>query len=110
MDACTPFVYVPRPLFIEEHGLRRLLNSEGVGVELSREKYEDGDWAESVQEAWERGKEKKAWKRRVGENGERRREGEGIAKELVGWVQEWKRRDAETEVGQARAPLENLSA
>lgn len=97
-------------MFIEEHGLRRLLNSEGVGVELSREKYEDGDWAESVHEAWGRGKEKKAWKRRVGENGERRREGEGIAKELVGWVQEWKRRDAESEIGQARAALENLTA
>ncbi|KAF8071748.1 transmembrane amino acid transporter protein-domain-containing protein [Lyophyllum atratum] len=56
VDSCTPFVYVSRPLFIEEHGLRLLLNREGVGVELSRQSYEAGDWALAVEEAWARGK------------------------------------------------------
>ena len=47
VDACTPFVYVPRPLFIEEHGLRLFLEREGVGVELERVKYEVSEWAEA---------------------------------------------------------------
>ncbi|KAL0954905.1 hypothetical protein HGRIS_003837 [Hohenbuehelia grisea] len=56
VDACTPFVYVSRPLFIEEHGLRLLLERDGVGVELARTDYEAGDWATAVNEAYMRGK------------------------------------------------------
>ncbi|KAI5823206.1 hypothetical protein K523DRAFT_344632 [Schizophyllum commune Tattone D] len=63
IDACTPFVYVSRPLFIEEHGLRLLLDEEGTGVELSRAAYEQGDWAGAVEEAYTRGAASKALKR-----------------------------------------------
>ncbi|PFH53134.1 hypothetical protein AMATHDRAFT_73660 [Amanita thiersii Skay4041] len=62
VDACTPFVYVSRPLFIEEHGLRLLLEKEGVGVELSRASYEEGEWAKAISQAWELGREEKARK------------------------------------------------
>ncbi|KAF7424487.1 hypothetical protein PC9H_009794 [Pleurotus ostreatus] len=67
VDACTPFVYVSRPLFIEEHGLRLLLEQEGVGVELSRQSYEAGDWASAVEEAFARGTDMKARKRKYGD-------------------------------------------
>lgn len=67
VDACTPFVYVSRPLFIEEHGLRLLLEQEGVGVELSRQSYEAGDWASAVEEAFARGEDMKARKRKYGD-------------------------------------------
>lgn len=90
VDACTPFVYVPRPLFVEEHGLRRLLQDEGVGVELSREKYEDGDWAGAVQTAWLAGREAKERKRAIGDDGTRKKQGMEMAGELVEWVRDWK--------------------
>ncbi|TFY57485.1 hypothetical protein EVJ58_g6990 [Rhodofomes roseus] len=90
VDACTPFVYVPRPLFIEEHGLRLLLGSEGVGVELSRSCYEKGDWADAVQEAYMRGKDAKAKKRQEGETGKRRKEGREMARGLLDWLDRWK--------------------
>jgi len=89
VDACTPFVYVPRPLFIEEHGLRRLLNNSGVGVQLSQEQYEGGDWADFVEEAWAKGKAAKDGKREVGDNGELQEEGERMATQLLDWVREW---------------------
>ncbi|EJD06891.1 uncharacterized protein FOMMEDRAFT_131691 [Fomitiporia mediterranea MF3/22] len=93
VDACTPFVFVPRPLFVEEHGLRRLLQEEGAGVELSCERYEAGDWADAVKEAWEAGKELKKRKRAVGDDGVRKKQGMNMARELVAWVREWQ--DAE---------------
>uniref|UniRef100_A0A8H7Y3N0 Inositol hexakisphosphate-domain-containing protein n=1 Tax=Psilocybe cubensis TaxID=181762 RepID=A0A8H7Y3N0_PSICU len=71
VDACTPFVYVSRPLFIEEHGLRLLLDTEGVGVELSRQSYEAGNWAKAVAEAYVNGKPAKDAKRIImGKDGE----------------------------------------
>lgn len=104
VDACTPFVFgesmsprcggilaymvclttlVPRPLFIEEFGLRLLLNQEGVGVELSRSSYESGEWAAAIEEAWQNGKERKARKREEGETGKRKAEGREMAKGIV---------------------------
>ncbi|KAL0565423.1 hypothetical protein V5O48_016597 [Marasmius crinis-equi] len=57
VDSKTPVVFVPRPLFIEEHGLKLLLQQAQVpGVELTREEYEKGEWASKVNEAWIRGK------------------------------------------------------
>lgn len=99
VDAATPFVFVPRPLFVEEHGLKRLLMQEGVGVELSCERYEAGDWAAHVQIAWEAGRAMKEHKRKVGENGERKRQGEKMARELVEWVHEWQCADAHAAEG-----------
>ncbi|KAI0768005.1 hypothetical protein BD413DRAFT_479847 [Trametes elegans] len=90
VDACTPFVYVPRPLFIEEHGLRLFLQREGTGVELSRTQYEQGEWAQAVETAWHAGRERKAQKRCEGETGKRRVEGEQMAREVVEWVERWK--------------------
>ncbi len=80
---------MPRPLFIEEHGLRRLLNNSGVGVQLSQEQYEGGDWADFVEEAWAKGKAAKDRKREVGDNGELQEEGERMATQLLDWVREW---------------------
>ncbi|KAI0707127.1 hypothetical protein C8Q76DRAFT_629102 [Earliella scabrosa] len=97
VDACTPFVYVPRPLFVEEHGLRLFLEREGVGVELERVKYEVGEWAEAVEEAWVRGREAKGRKRSEGETGRRREEGREMARYVVDWVERWQ--DGVTRVG-----------
>ena len=79
-------MYVPRPLFIEEHGLRLYLEKEGVGVELSRSAYEAGDWAAAVQEAYDKGRDKKIQKRAVGETGQLAAEGRRKAAELIDWV------------------------
>jgi len=91
VDACTPFVYVSRPLFIEEHGLRLLLEKEGVGVELSRASYESGDWAETIQKAWELGKEKKANKRKeslLGLSKSRQDQMRQLARVVLQWIEE----------------------
>ncbi|KAJ3567854.1 hypothetical protein NP233_g6085 [Leucocoprinus birnbaumii] len=111
VDACTPFVYVSRPLFIEEHGLRMYLDQEGVGVELSRSGYEGGEWANSVQEAYCKGWEMKEAKRRkeydfcmkleqldkegVKSDDERRlsereRQGRDMARGVVEWVDKFR--------------------
>ncbi|OCH85724.1 hypothetical protein OBBRIDRAFT_784503 [Obba rivulosa] len=89
VDACTPFVFVSRPLFIEEHGLRMLLDRDGVGVELPRTSYEIGEWAYAVQEAWMKGRDMKACKRKEGERGLRKAEGKRMAQDLIEWVQSW---------------------
>lgn len=51
-----PIYSVPRPHFVEEHGLRLLLEAEGTGVELSRHEYESGQWAKKVDEAYHKGR------------------------------------------------------
>ena len=87
---CTPFVYVPRPLFIEERGLRLFLEREGVSVELSRDAYEAGDWAAAIQEAFDKGKDRKGAKRREGETGQLAAAGMEMAAGLASWVEAWK--------------------
>ena len=98
---------VSRPLFIEEHGLRMYLDQEGVGVELSRAAYENGDWAHALEEAYHKGRERKEEKRRkefefylsskrmdmegVGSTdemrlSERERQGREMARDVVEWV------------------------
>ncbi|KAJ7471452.1 hypothetical protein B0H11DRAFT_2433424 [Mycena galericulata] len=93
VDSCTPFVYVSRPLFIEEHGLRRLLETDGVGVELSRELYEAGDWSGAIEEARQKGRVAKEAKRRDGETGvgvkKRAEEGRELATMIIRWVEKW---------------------
>ncbi|KAK4046751.1 hypothetical protein OIV83_005856 [Microbotryomycetes sp. JL201] len=59
ISAATPFVYVPRPLFIEEFGLRRLMRQRGTSVELSRTDFEAGRWQMHVQHAFELGQHEK---------------------------------------------------
>lgn len=78
-----------RPLFIEEQGLRLLLQRDGVGIELSRESYENGDWATVVQEAWLKGKDAKALKRqnaRLGLGMNLQQEGRDVARRVVDWA------------------------
>jgi hypothetical protein len=86
---------VSRPLFIEEHGLRRLLDHDGVGVELSRESYEAGDWAGAIETAWQNGKAGKSSKRKSGEAGlslkTREEEGRKLAMMVGDWAEKWGR-------------------
>ncbi|KAG8704965.1 hypothetical protein FRC11_009416 [Ceratobasidium sp. 423] len=91
VDSCTPFVYVPRALFVEEHGLRMLMETAGTGVELPRERYEAGDWASAIEEAWALGAEKKITRRLLGARGDarRRRQGEQMAREFEAWLGLW---------------------
>lgn len=89
MDASTPFVYVPRPLIVEEHGLRRLMEESGVGVLLPQTEYEMGNWAGKIEEAYEKGKSTKAAKRKSGWDDVRKREADAMARDLDCWVSEW---------------------
>ena len=81
---------VSRPLFIEEHGLRLLLDRDGAGVELSREGYESGEWAEAVQQAYIKGLPLKLSKRKRGEEDLKMRklEGRNMAMQVVSWVKD----------------------
>ncbi|KAI9061096.1 hypothetical protein FKP32DRAFT_1655051 [Trametes sanguinea] len=106
VNACTPFVYVPRPLFIEEHGLRLFLEREGFGVELSRTAYEQGEWADAVEAAWRAGREAKTRKRTEGETGKRAEEGRQMAAEVIAWVKRWKAGVAE--MARAKTALEDV--
>ncbi|KAI9310176.1 hypothetical protein BX666DRAFT_1882631 [Dichotomocladium elegans] len=47
----TPFVYVPRPQFIEELGLKKLMMDQGSAVELAQVDFEAGLWSEAIQKA-----------------------------------------------------------
>lgn len=84
---------VSRPLFIEEHGLRVLLDQEGIGVELSRQKYEAGDWSLAVTEAFINGRDMKRRKRYEMANGigvdKREQEGKKLAGTVTEWVKAW---------------------
>lgn len=94
VDAATPFVFVSRPLFVEEHGLRALLEREGAGVELSREKYEAGEWAAHVATAYDAGRELKRRRRARGNDDTRKIECAQLAGEIVDWLLEWQRADS----------------
>ena len=102
MVCCFPYlllslvlsVYlVSRPLFIEEHGLRVLLDREGTGIELSRQKYEAGDWSLAVTEAFVNGQNMKRRKRYEMANGigvdRREQEGKKLAETVTDWVKSW---------------------
>ncbi|KAF9648007.1 hypothetical protein BDM02DRAFT_3169160 [Thelephora ganbajun] len=95
LDSRTPFVYVSRPLFIEEHGLRLLLERDGVGVELSRDDYEGGNWATAVERAWNNGSEAKRLKRLEGETGKRQEQVKEMGRRVVDWIVDWKWKRAE---------------
>ncbi|KAF0497662.1 galactokinase like protein [Gigaspora margarita] len=46
-----PFIYVPRPQFIEEYGLRNLMETQGSCVEMSKDHFESGQWKEYILKA-----------------------------------------------------------
>jgi len=80
---------VSRPLFVEEHGLRLLLEREGVGVEMTRDAYEAGEWASAVSEAWRIGAQRKLERRAGMHAPDRRAQGLQMARDVVTWVNEW---------------------
>ncbi|KAH6913141.1 hypothetical protein BKA70DRAFT_1384105 [Coprinopsis sp. MPI-PUGE-AT-0042] len=88
VDTGTPFVYVSRPLFVEEHGLRLLLDRDGFGLELSRSSYEMGDWAAAILEAYENGKPLKE-KRRLQDPADSVNQISDLAQEVMHWVGHW---------------------
>ncbi|GJJ74452.1 hypothetical protein EMPS_06810 [Entomortierella parvispora] len=47
----TPLIYVPRPQFIEEHGLIKMMINHGLPVEMTAEEFETGNWQRSILEA-----------------------------------------------------------
>lgn len=79
---------VPRPLFVEEHGLRLFLEAEGVGIELSRHEYESGGWANKVEEAYLKSKKRG----RVRQNDSNARQVKELASWVVQSVEEWRTR------------------
>lgn len=62
-----------------------------VGVELTREDYEAGEWAGAVEDAYMRGREQKALRNRIGVQGNerRKREGRQMAEDATAWVNHW---------------------
>ena len=62
-----------------------------MGVELSRQSYELGEWAYAVEEAWAKGRDAKTRKRKEMGMGMGRSEGEGreMARGVVRWVGDW---------------------
>ncbi|KAI8387322.1 hypothetical protein BD560DRAFT_382106 [Blakeslea trispora] len=82
----TPFVYVPRPQFIEEHGLLKLMNDQGSAVELSREDFEAGNWTSAIERASQMLGTCKDPSLRIPHNG-----GEIAAQSIELFVDEWNR-------------------
>ena len=100
-ESSTSFIFlitlvVSQPLFVEEYGLRRLLERDGVGAELERSSYEAGDWAPAIREAWKRGKHLKERKRlQMAKTSpdswvDTRQVGiMKLAEAVIGWVDNW---------------------
>lgn len=93
LPANNDYCKVSRPLFVEEHGLRLLLEQDGIGVELSRQSYEAGEWASAVDEAYLKGRSMKEAKRRDMRSGiglgKREEEIKDLALEVLGWIRDW---------------------
>lgn len=90
---------MPRPAILEEMGLKLLLDQSGVGIEISREKYESGDWADLVEEAWEKGQKAKEDRRKLGVEGRQRRMKEAAV--FAGEVVDWMRKSVGVQRGEA---------
>lgn len=73
---------VPRPLFVEEWGLKRLMEQRGTVVEMDRTTFEQGNWANHILQAHEEGR-KKGRKPIEDEKAD-----EFIVKELEKWLAE----------------------
>lgn len=63
-----------------------LLDREGVGIELSRQSYEAGDWSSAVEDAWTQCKALKKRKRSGIDVEKREREGRDLAETVVQWI------------------------
>jgi len=86
-------------------GLKLLLEQNGVGVEISREKYESGDWANLIEEAWAKGQTVKEKRRSLGVAGidQRMKEMDQFAGTLVNQL-----RDQPESPTQPRPPEGNI--
>ncbi|GAA5972432.1 hypothetical protein JCM11641_001842 [Rhodosporidiobolus odoratus] len=82
----TPFIYVPRPLFVEEFGLKRLMQARGTSLELDRADFEAGRWEFHIEEAYEQGRGAKEEARREGFVDEKA--GEVIRREIERFMEE----------------------
>ncbi|CAO3638856.1 unnamed protein product [Cunninghamella blakesleeana] len=97
----TPFVYVPRPQFIEEYGLRKLMQDQGSAVELDRYDFESGNWARAIEEASLQSGKCEEPNRLVAHNG-----GPIAAKTLEQFVIEWNNKKSSSTL---TSPYSNLS-
>ncbi|CAG8603346.1 22903_t:CDS:10, partial [Rhizophagus irregularis] len=48
-----PFIYISRPQFIEELGLKRLMELQGICVEMPKSHFESGKWKSYIQKAYD---------------------------------------------------------
>ncbi|KAF9101579.1 hypothetical protein BGX27_011407 [Mortierella sp. AM989] len=58
-----PLIYVPRPQFVEEHGLIKMMNNHGTAVEMTSEEFESGLWQRAILEAERQVEEEKEGRR-----------------------------------------------
>ncbi|KAI8078769.1 uncharacterized protein BX664DRAFT_286901 [Halteromyces radiatus] len=98
----TPFVYVPRPQFIEEYGLRKLMQDQGSAVELHRDDFEAGKWADAIQQASKLSGACDEPDRLVGHNG-----GQVAAKTLEQFVIEWNSKKNQHNIHQKQTTTQN---
>ena len=75
-------------------------------MELSREDYEEGNWATAVETAWNSGREAKRLKRLEGETGKREEQVKEMGRRVVDWIAEWKWKCAEQCVNGVEPELE----
>ncbi|KAF9947687.1 hypothetical protein BGZ72_010361 [Mortierella alpina] len=59
----TPLIYVPRPQFVEEHGLIKMMVNHGLSVEMTAEEFETGQWQRSILEADRQAQEEREGRR-----------------------------------------------
>ncbi|CEQ41688.1 SPOSA6832_03426, partial [Sporobolomyces salmonicolor] len=88
----TPSPAVPRPLFVEEFGLKRLMQARGTSLELDRADFEAGRWEFHVEEAYAHGRAAKEEARRTGFVDEKA--GEVIRREIETFMEQQKRKGA----------------
>lgn len=46
-----PLIFVPRPQFVEEHGLIKMMKKHGIPVGMTAEEFESGQWQRAILEA-----------------------------------------------------------
>ncbi|MBW0535079.1 hypothetical protein O181_074794 [Austropuccinia psidii MF-1] len=56
LTTMTPFIYVPRSMFVEEYGLKRLMLKHLTTLEMSRKDFENGSWKDYIESAYQLGK------------------------------------------------------
>ncbi|KAG0362364.1 hypothetical protein BGZ54_008655, partial [Gamsiella multidivaricata] len=65
-----PLIYVPRPQFIEEHGLINMMVNHGLPVEMTAGEFETGHWQRAILEADRQANEEREGRRLFMESSE----------------------------------------